>query len=114
MFIGTEGVCVIQHEPTVPRFYPEEKFKHVKLPELETIDHGQQWVQACLGNGQAASHFDYSGPLTETVQLGGVAARYPGETLLWDSKNLKFTNKPEADEFLRRKYRKGWEVPAAV
>jgi hypothetical protein len=33
-----------------------------------------------------------------------------GKRLEWDYANLKATNCPEADEFLRRRYRKGWEL----
>ena len=53
--------------------------------------------------------FDYSGPLTETVLLGNVAAR-SGRRLIWDSENLKITNMPEANQFLSSEYRKGWSL----
>ena len=42
--------------------------------------------------------------------LGSVASRFPKTTLDWDAKKLKFTNVKEANQFVRRKYRKGWEV----
>ncbi|MHC4700612.1 MAG: hypothetical protein ACYTFQ_08550 [Planctomycetota bacterium] len=29
----------------------------------------------------------------------------------WDAKALKATNAPEADELIRRTYRKGWSLP---
>jgi hypothetical protein len=48
--------------------------------------------------------------LTETVLLGNVAHR-TGRTIHWDSANLKAIDCPEADLYLRRSYRKGWEVP---
>ena len=35
----------------------------------------------------------------------------PSQTLEWDAAALKFTNVPEANQYVRRKYRKGWEVP---
>ena len=31
-----------------------------------------------------------------------------GKKLVWDSANLKATNCPEADQFIRKTYRKGW------
>ncbi len=54
--------------------------------------------------------FDYSGPLTESVLLGCLATRFPGMTLEWDPAELKVTNVSEANAFVRRRYRKGWEV----
>jgi hypothetical protein len=44
------------------------------------------------------------------VLLGSVATRFPQTTLDWKAGSLKFTNNKEANHFVRRKYRKGWEV----
>jgi len=30
--------------------------------------------------------------------------------ILWDAKNLKVTNIPEADKYIRTEYRKGWSL----
>jgi len=67
-------------------------------------------VEACRGNGQTTTPFSYSGPLTETVLLGCLATRFPKTTLEWDTQALQVTNKKEANPFIRRQYRKGWEV----
>ena len=56
------------------------------------------------------SHFDYAGPFTETVLLGNVAMRFPGERLLWDAAAMKVTNKPEAEQYVQHKYRPGWSL----
>ena len=53
--------------------------------------------------------FSYSGPLSETLALGNVAYRV-GKKLEWDPVLLKATNCPEADQFIRREYRKGWSL----
>ena len=53
--------------------------------------------------------FDYAGPLTETVLLGGVATRFPQTTLKWDAGKMRFSE-PAANQFLRRDYRPGWEI----
>ena len=73
-------------------------------------DHYLQFVEACRGNGKTSAPFDYSGPLTETVLLGCLATRFRKTTLEWDAAELKVTNVPEANDFVRRRYRKGWEV----
>ena len=50
------------------------------------------------------SNFDYAGRLTETVLLGNLAMR-AGQKIEWDAKNLKVTNVPEANQFVKREYR---------
>ena len=80
-------------------------------PKLVISDHWHQFVEAVRGNGQTSAGFDYSGPLTEAVLLGGVASRFPKQTLEWDAASLKFSNVPDANQYIRRTYRKGWEVP---
>jgi hypothetical protein len=69
------------------------------------------------------SSFDFSGPLTESVLMGNLAIRsynlrtarteggfdYPGrKKLLWDGVNMKITNFEDANQFVKREYRKGW------
>ncbi|MFP6886001.1 MAG: hypothetical protein VB997_00510, partial [Opitutales bacterium] len=58
----------------------------------------------------ASANFAYSGPLSETVLLGGVATRFPGETLKWEAEKLAFAGNDKATGLIRKKYRKGWEV----
>lgn len=110
IIVGTEGAMVTQHSARLPKLYPIEKFRDLPYPELDEIDHGQQFTQACLGNTKAASNFDYAGPLTETVLLGNVAYRHPNQTLHWDAPNLRITNLPAANNLIRRQYRKGWDI----
>ena len=69
-----------------------------------------EWIEACKGGPKALSSFDYSGPFTEIVLLGNLAVRL-GKKIEWDAKALRATNAPEADELIRRKYRKGWSLP---
>jgi len=40
----------------------------------------------------------------------GIVGHRAGMKLEWDPVNLKATNCPEADRFIRRENRKGWEV----
>jgi hypothetical protein len=43
------------------------------------------------------------------VLLGVVAFRC-GKRIEWDGPGMKATNASEADEFIRREYRKGWSL----
>jgi len=69
-----------------------------------------QWTNACKGRGKTTSHFDYAGPLTETVLLGTIALRFPQEKLAWNSEQLEFTNNYQANCFVHHAYRCGWEI----
>jgi predicted dehydrogenase len=109
IYIGTDGVL---YSPYIaaPVLLPAEKFKGHELPKPGAENHYLQFVEACRGNGQTSTPFDYSGPLTESVLLGCLATRFPQTTLEWDAAGLKVTNVADANRFVRRSYRKGWEV----
>jgi predicted dehydrogenase len=85
------------------------------LPRNGKDDSGMkaEWVEA-IRNGKpetALSNFDYAAMLTETILLGNVAIRSgKGVKLEWDGPNMKVTNRPEAERFVKTDYRKGWEV----
>ena len=109
IFIGTKGVMLLPHV-AVPVLLPEATFKDYKLPKEPGISHNKQFIDAVVGTTKTSTPFDYSGPLTESVLLGGVATRFPRTTLQWDASRLEFTNLAEATQILRRSYRKGWEI----
>ncbi|HTI99666.1 MAG TPA: Gfo/Idh/MocA family oxidoreductase [Dongiaceae bacterium] len=108
IFVGTQGAMVLPHysRPTV---YPKAKFKDYEYPDAGEANHWGQFVKACQGEGKTTADFTYSGPLTETILLGGIASRFPQTTLRWDSASMKFTL-PEANQYIRRDYRHGWKV----
>jgi predicted dehydrogenase len=109
LFIGTKGVMLLPHI-AMPALLPAEQFKDFPMPQLETVNHYHQFVEAVMGNGKTTTGFDYSGPLTEAVLLGPLATRFPKTTLEWNSAKLRFTNSAEANHYVRTKYRDGWTV----
>jgi predicted dehydrogenase len=109
IYVGTEGVLYSPYI-AMPVLLPAEKFKDHKLPKADGVDHYLQFVEACRGNGKTSAPFAYAGPLTESVLLGCLATRFPKTTLEWDAKKLTVTNEKDANQFVRRKYRKEWEV----
>jgi predicted dehydrogenase len=101
------------------RVYPESLREGLsRRPEkiLSSPGHHLEWVNACKGEPAAGSNFDWAGPLTEVVLLGNVALRtqlrqeLTKHKLLWDPKAFKFTNLDDANQFLKREYRKGWSL----
>jgi predicted dehydrogenase len=108
LFIGESGSLVLPHVGA-PRLYPESKYAG-KVKALDSLNHYHGWIDGCLAGKQPSDGFDYAGPLTEAVLLGNVAVRYRGRTLKWDADALRITNLDEANRWLTRKYRAGWEI----
>lgn len=110
IIIGTEGVLLHPHMST-PRLFPRSKYKDFRNPKLEPRDHYREFIDRCIdGHGQPSANFEYAGPLTEAVLLGCLASILPNQTLEWDAKSLSFTNSEEANKFIKRQYRPGWEI----
>jgi predicted dehydrogenase len=68
-----------------------------------------EWIAACKGGPPGYSDFEVAAYLTEIILLGCVALRV-GRRIEWDGPNMLAKNAPEAAQFIRRKYRKGWEL----
>ena len=110
LFVGEEGM--IQADYGQRLLFPKEKFDDFKAPEQtipKSAGHHQEWINACKTGSPTTCNFNYSGVLAESVLLGAVAFR-TGKKLEWDAQAMKATNAPEADQYLSREYRKGWEV----
>jgi hypothetical protein len=108
IFIGTKGVMLLPHIET-PTLYPAAQFEGFQKPRVRGANHWKQFVEACRGDDKTSTDFDYAGPLTEAVLLGGVAARFPSTRIGWDSRGLKF-DLAAANQYVSAPYRKGWEV----
>jgi len=108
IFVGTKGMMIADYGRF--KLLPEKNFKGVRRPRIANLmSHHAEWIKACKTGSPTGCDFAYASPLTETVLLGAVACR-AGKKLEWDAKNLKATNCPEADEFIKRVNRKGWEL----
>lgn len=87
-----------------------------KNAPAETIarvkNHAWDWCEAIRTGRQAGSHFGYGGPLTEVALLGAIAIRFPGDTLHWDPKAMRFTNHEAANSLINPPYRDGWVLPS--
>ena len=110
LYIGGDGILYCPYIAD-PILLPAEKFRDYKLPRPGAENHYFQFVQAVRGNGRTSTPFDYSGNLTEAVLLGCLSTRFTKTTLEWDSAKLQITNNKGANEHVRRRYRKRWEVP---
>jgi len=68
-----------------------------------------EWIVGCKTGKPTLCNFDYSGALIEHNLLA-LAAYRVGKKLDWDAKNLKASNCPEVDQYIRKTYRKGWTL----
>jgi len=112
IFIGEKGYLTSDNYGANVRLLPESRHKEYKVPPqmlTRSPGHYQDWIRACKGGDPACSNFSVSGPFTEIVQLGSLAARFQGK-LEWDSANMRVTNLPEANQYVRPKARKGWQI----
>lgn len=138
LMIGENGVIssnINDSSPLMPKLYLNDGTTEFG-PETEPDDepeygHQRRWVDAIKAGFDSPEHraltssFDYAGPMTETVLMGNLAIRaymlrrvdedgdahyYARRKLLWDGENMRITNIEEANQFVGRTYREGWEV----
>ena len=82
------------------------------LPRIANQAHEMNWVDAAKGKTEASSPFEYSAKLTEMMLLAVVALR-AGKKIEYDAANMRVTNVPRANDFLRREPRQGWSRSSA-
>jgi predicted dehydrogenase len=110
IFVGDRGLLWADYGSY--RLLPESDFAGYKPPApsiAPSIGHHAEWILACKTDRPTTCNFDYSGALTEAVLLGDVAYR-SGQKIEWDAAALKIKNSSDAERFLHKKYRAGWEV----
>ncbi len=112
LFVGDHGKIFCEFSGGSPRLIPEKKMKEFVRPPAtlpRPDDELEQWIRACRGGKPADARFQVVQPITETLMLGTIALRVRGK-LKWDAQAMKFTNKEEANQYVTRKNRPGWEL----
>ncbi|MFI5380434.1 MAG: Gfo/Idh/MocA family protein [Tepidisphaerales bacterium] len=112
LFIGEKGYITCAGWAGMPRLLPLERHREYKRPEptlRRTKGHHADWISAIKGGEPASGNFEYSAKLTEIILLGNVAFRLQ-KKLNWDGPNMKASNAPEAQKYVKEIYRKGWEI----
>jgi len=114
LYVGDKGMMLGE------RLIPESRQREYGKPpqKLErSPGHHREWILACKGDKPAGSNFpDHAGLLAQVVLLGNLAIRpalkekITRMKLHWDGDAMKVINMPEANQYLRREYREGWNV----
>ncbi len=118
MFVGDKGKILSGFRVENPQLIPERKMRGHQVPEApprrqrrepgEASPGMKQWMAACRGGAQSPGSFLNAGPISEAVNLYAIALR-TGQRLLYDAERTQITNLPEANRYLSREYRKGFE-----
>jgi len=117
VFYGTKGTLLAPGmRPSSVRLIPESKMqeaaraKSLPQPWIPRIDggHFKDWLDGIRAATQPGSSFSQDATaLTEMVLLGNLALQ-TGETIRWDSDNLKAKDLPKADRFIKPPFREKW------
>jgi predicted dehydrogenase len=107
IWIGTKGSLPVGRGP----YYGKQTEAYPTPPERDwgREEVHKDWTVAVKANRQAPCHFGYAGPFTEAYQLGNIALRV-GHRIEWDPLSFRITNCREANRYLSREYRRGWDL----
>ena len=72
------------------------------------IDGFDQWINACKGGQPSTARFEEVAKLTKTICLGNIALKSDNK-LEWDNSAGEFSNDSDANDYLGREIREGWE-----
>jgi hypothetical protein len=115
IMIGDKKTLLTGGRPNDPKLLvsDEEWEAFQKNPPEKTIprvhEEGpvQEWVDAIKDNSLPGSHFGYAAELTEMALVGVLAQRFAAK-IEYDAKNMKITNRPDIDAYIKEPAREGW------
>jgi len=124
MFVGDKGKILGGFRGENPQLIPDAKMRAYRtenhLPDPPPNERGNAaltrqnrdaaWVAAFKGGPASYGDFTLAGPVSDAINLASISLRLGGRRLLWDSSSARITNVPEANKFLTREYRPGWQI----
>ncbi len=113
LFVGENGSLLGGSHASTPRIIPEAKRKEYGRPPKtlpRSSGHYGEWIDACkVGRPEdAKSGFWYAGPFSEALLVGNLAVRLQ-ERVKWDATTMRSPNCPEADNYITKFYRAGYD-----
>jgi hypothetical protein len=116
MFVGDKRKILAGFSLEDPRIVPEKKMREYRGPKPAIEAAGKdplrgvtEFVAACRGGQPSSADFRHTGPISEAFNLAAAALRV-GRRLDYDAASMKIANVPDANQYLVREYRKGWEL----
>lgn len=123
MFVGDKGKILAGFRGENPRILPESRRHDYRAANSGAAPastgsgaaarQGRSdaaWVAAFRGGKPTYGDFLLAQPISDAFNLGAVSLRLGGRRLLFDAAGAKVTNIPEANKYLTREYRSGWEL----
>jgi len=112
LLVGSKGKLLHETYGAKPRLLPKSLHDAFgrppqKLARIPNENHEMNWAEAAKGKTETSCPFEYAARLTEVMLLGVVSLR-AGSKLEYDGANMRVTNVPDANEYLRRAPRQGW------
>ncbi len=113
LFVGDKGKLLGPSHAGAPRLIPESRQKEYGRPPKtlpRSPGHHREWIDACkAGKPQdAKSGFWYAGPFVEALLVGNLAVRLQ-KRVEWDCEKMRSPNCPEADNYVTKFYRAGYD-----
>ncbi len=115
MFVGTEGKILAGFNVQDPQIIAGKKMEATVPGKTAGQKEAQEitaalplFADACKTGKQYPGNFSEAEYLTETIDLYAVALR-ANALLHYDAANRRITNVPEANKYLSREYRTGWD-----
>ena len=116
MFVGDQGKILAGFHAGNPEIISGKRAgeakKDVQVEEGQDQYIPKNFIDACLTGKQCPGSIRDAWPLTQAINLYAVALR-TGKTLYYDGALMKITNISEANKYLGREYRKGWD-PSSI
>jgi len=127
LFVGDQGVILNDEIIPAKKMQAYRSSNGLPTPPADRGRRGgwgadNEWVTAFKGGAPSQGSFLNAANCSEAIALAGAAIRYSGKifnedhcapALLWDKENMKFTNIADANQYLTREYRQGWELTGA-
>jgi predicted dehydrogenase len=129
LFVGDKGTILGGFRSENPQLIPDERMRTYRVannipepvppplrqrteqdnrPRVSPRD--ASWIEAFKGGPPSYGDFLLAGPICDAVNLAAISLRLGGRRLLWDAATAKITNVPEANAFLMRESRPGWQA----
>jgi len=113
LFVGDKGKILAGFRGENPEIIPKAKMDNFGATSIKSDQvnrsRDENWIDAILNKKQSPGSFIRAATVTETINLAAVALR-AGKTIQYDSEKMKITNNEEANKYLTREYRPGWEI----
>lgn len=114
LYLGDKGIMYTANYGSGPRIVPEAHkafpMPPASIPRVKG-GHFGDFLRACKDGQPSSADFSYAGPFTEFVLMAQLALKAGiGRKVEYDIANMQCTNVPELNRWVKREYRKGWEV----